>query len=189
MRFSAPRSFATGFPRSFGIDQNCSSQCAALRPIRGAGGTRGSNSAFSVLGRGGEAELRWEDVRGITALHSTGIRDRHAAGRPRVDQPAFLTRAISSPLASSIREKARSSSPAMPRLRLDAILATDPFVLHRLARYEVIEFERCARFGVGQIRRSVDRSQLIGNVMDHPLAGGGGLLRLLASSSLFSAPF
>ncbi|WP_188984813.1 YciI family protein [Saccharopolyspora thermophila] len=30
---------------------------------------------------------------------------------------------------------------AMPRGRLDAILATDPFALHKLARYEVIEFQ------------------------------------------------
>ncbi|RRO15557.1 hypothetical protein EIL87_16125 [Saccharopolyspora rhizosphaerae] len=29
---------------------------------------------------------------------------------------------------------------AMSRGRLDAILATDPFALHKLARYEVIEF-------------------------------------------------
>lgn len=38
------------------------------------------------------------------------------------------------------REGAVIIARAMPRLRLDAILATDPFVLHRLARYEVIEF-------------------------------------------------
>lgn len=30
---------------------------------------------------------------------------------------------------------------AMSRGRLDAILATDPFVLHKLSRYEVIEFQ------------------------------------------------
>ena len=30
---------------------------------------------------------------------------------------------------------------AMSRGRLDAILATDPFALHKLARYEVVEFE------------------------------------------------
>lgn len=30
---------------------------------------------------------------------------------------------------------------AMSRGRLDAILATDPFALHKLARYDVIEFE------------------------------------------------
>ncbi|MHA6802492.1 YciI family protein [Salinifilum ghardaiensis] len=30
---------------------------------------------------------------------------------------------------------------AMSRGRLDALLATDPFVLHKLARYEVIPFE------------------------------------------------
>lgn len=28
----------------------------------------------------------------------------------------------------------------MPRTRLNVILATDPFVLHRLVRYEVVEF-------------------------------------------------
>ncbi|GAA2811828.1 YciI family protein [Saccharopolyspora taberi] len=30
---------------------------------------------------------------------------------------------------------------AMPRGRLDAILALDPLVLHKMARYEVIEFQ------------------------------------------------
>ena len=30
---------------------------------------------------------------------------------------------------------------AMARGRLDALLATDPIVLHKLARYEVIEFQ------------------------------------------------
>ncbi|MGW1676559.1 YciI family protein [Saccharopolyspora sp. NPDC002376] len=30
---------------------------------------------------------------------------------------------------------------AMSRGRLDAILATDPFALHKLVRYEVIEFQ------------------------------------------------
>lgn len=30
---------------------------------------------------------------------------------------------------------------AMPRGRLDAILATDPFALHKLVKYEVIEFQ------------------------------------------------
>ncbi|GAA4841354.1 YciI family protein [Saccharopolyspora rosea] len=43
---------------------------------------------------------------------------------------------------------------AMSRGRLDAILATDPFLLHKLARYDVIEFQ--ARRTIPELAKYAD---------------------------------
>jgi|SRR5690625_1414015 len=52
------------------------------------------------------------------------------------------------------RDGAVIISRAMSRGRLDAILATDPFIMHKLARYEVIEFE--AKLTVPELLRYAD---------------------------------